>query len=305
MKEGLPKEPPINQQPNRYSHTTHSGDCSGFGVHKGILMNTNTKDNVPTFPIFWKPMGASVTSIVRTAAKREGGSNVDCSKCNSQCCRTYEVSFQEGDDRSLFVHDSKGNFVLPMDESKTCKYLGKDGCTIYEHRPKACRNYDCRGLAFLGLHRNETLSMAPEWFAMMQWDLASAIKTQEDVDVFFAIVRAKDIICNELNASGNPHHYSPLDIWGSIVSRIDKLRNKFGTSGTTVKEAKEQLLSIQAQLLAKTTEAFLQAVSDPRIMVEHLESALRKEDTDSTHWMVKSARETIALIETEQPGAQS
>jgi hypothetical protein len=29
--------------------------------------------------------------------------------------------------------------------------LGDDGCTIYEHRPRACRTYDCRVFAAAGV----------------------------------------------------------------------------------------------------------------------------------------------------------
>jgi uncharacterized protein len=37
-------------------------------------------------------------------------------------------------------------FVLRQHEDGACVYLGPDGCTIYERRPKICRTFDCGGL---------------------------------------------------------------------------------------------------------------------------------------------------------------
>lgn len=44
-----------------------------------------------------------------------------------------------------------GHHVLGYDESGRCPMLGANGCTIYEHRPRACRVYDCRVFAASGV----------------------------------------------------------------------------------------------------------------------------------------------------------
>ena len=40
-----------------------------------------------------------------------------------------------------------GHYVLGYDERGHCPMLVDDVCTIYEHRPRTCRTYDCRVLA--------------------------------------------------------------------------------------------------------------------------------------------------------------
>jgi hypothetical protein len=37
-----------------------------------------------------------------------------------------------------------GHLVLGYDRAGRCPLLGDAGCSIYEHRPRACRTYDCR-----------------------------------------------------------------------------------------------------------------------------------------------------------------
>src|SRR5262249_14920143 len=40
-----------------------------------------------------------------------------------------------------------GWVVLGYDQHGRCPMLGDRGCTIYEHRPRTCRTYDCRVFA--------------------------------------------------------------------------------------------------------------------------------------------------------------
>ena len=44
-----------------------------------------------------------------------------------------------------------GSFVMGYDEHGRCPMLGDHGCTIYEHRPRTCRTYDCRVFAATGI----------------------------------------------------------------------------------------------------------------------------------------------------------
>ena len=40
-----------------------------------------------------------------------------------------------------------GHYVMGYDERGHCPMLVDDVCTIYDHRPRTCRTYDCRVLA--------------------------------------------------------------------------------------------------------------------------------------------------------------
>jgi hypothetical protein len=39
---------------------------------------------------------------------------------------------------------ARGHVVLGYDERGHCPMLADNGCSIYAHRPRACRTYDCR-----------------------------------------------------------------------------------------------------------------------------------------------------------------
>lgn len=40
---------------------------------------------------------------------------------------------------------------MGFDERGRCPMLGDDGCSIYEHRPRTCRAYDCRVFTAAGI----------------------------------------------------------------------------------------------------------------------------------------------------------
>ena len=44
--------------------------------------------------------------------------------------------------------------ILDREPNGDCVYLRAGTCTIYDHRPYACREFDCREL-FLGMDRRE------------------------------------------------------------------------------------------------------------------------------------------------------
>ena len=45
----------------------------------------------------------------------------------------------------------RGHFLLGYDERGHCPMFVDNRCSIYEHRPRACRTYDCRVLPAAGL----------------------------------------------------------------------------------------------------------------------------------------------------------
>lgn len=53
---------------------------------------------------------------------------------------------------------------LRQNDDSSCVHLGEHGCTVYEHRPKACRAYDCRLYAFYGFRiDHEHGGPEPRW----------------------------------------------------------------------------------------------------------------------------------------------
>ncbi len=96
------------------------------------------------------------------AAIRDGAaSRVPCEGCTA-CCRAHQfvpVAPDEADtlarvpEELLFPAPGgpPGHRVLPHDEQGHCPMLVADRCSIYEHRPRACRTYDCRIFAATGV----------------------------------------------------------------------------------------------------------------------------------------------------------
>jgi Fe-S-cluster containining protein len=93
----------------------------------------------------------------RTAIHTSGTATVPCNGCTA-CCRARQFVPIEPDETDTLAHvppdllfpaprRPAGHMVLPYDERGHCALLVDDRCSIYEHRPRACRTYDCRVFA--------------------------------------------------------------------------------------------------------------------------------------------------------------
>jgi uncharacterized protein len=85
---------------------------------------------------------------------------VPCEGCTA-CCRSGKLIPVEADEADALARIAPGDLrpmpgepdrrVLRHDESGRCSQLTAEGCAVYEHRPRACRAYDCRIFAAAGL----------------------------------------------------------------------------------------------------------------------------------------------------------
>jgi Putative zinc- or iron-chelating domain len=70
-----------------------------------------------------------------------------CKTCTA-CCEREQIPLTAEDDPSLYDVQyvaGIGLVIAPREDgSPACRYLGRRGCTIYAHRPKLCRDFDCR-----------------------------------------------------------------------------------------------------------------------------------------------------------------
>ena len=101
-------------------------------------------------------------------ASLAGGEPVDvpCDGCTA-CCRSGKLIPVEADEADTLAHlpaDSlalmpgeTGRLVLRHDASGRCTQLTPEGCSVYAHRPRACRMYDCRIFAAAGLRADAPL----------------------------------------------------------------------------------------------------------------------------------------------------
>lgn len=90
---------------------------------------------------------------MRSALRGEQPSAVPCDGCTA-CCTSSQFVHIEPDEREtlrripselLFPAPRMpaGHVLLGYDEHGRCPMLSEQGCSIYEHRPRTCRTYDC------------------------------------------------------------------------------------------------------------------------------------------------------------------
>ena len=93
-------------------------------------------------------------SGVRAALHGEGDSDVPCGSCTA-CCRSSQFVHVGPDETGCLAHIPPellfpapglppGHVLMGYDEHGACPMLTGLGCSIYEHRPRTCRTYDCR-----------------------------------------------------------------------------------------------------------------------------------------------------------------
>src|SRR6476619_7139445 len=95
------------------------------------------------------------------ALRGEQASDVPCDGCTA-CCTSSQFVHVSPDETDTLAHipaelkfpapgRPRGHVVLGYDERGHCPMLVDDACSIYEHRPNACRTYDCRVFAAAGI----------------------------------------------------------------------------------------------------------------------------------------------------------
>src|SRR5262245_11910977 len=98
---------------------------------------------------------------VGEAIEGRGGSDVPCGGCTA-CCRSSQFVHIGPEEPDTLAHIPAelpvpapglpdGHVVLGYDERGHCPMLVDNACSIYEHRPQACRAYDCRVFAAAGI----------------------------------------------------------------------------------------------------------------------------------------------------------
>jgi Fe-S-cluster containining protein len=103
---------------------------------------------------------------IGSAITGQGEADVACGECTA-CCRSGQFVLIEPDERDALAHipaellfpapHLPGHRVLGYDEQGRCPMLGDHGCTVYEHRPRTCRTYDCRVFAAAGVVADKPL----------------------------------------------------------------------------------------------------------------------------------------------------
>jgi Fe-S-cluster containining protein len=98
---------------------------------------------------------------IQGALRGERASDVPCDGCTA-CCTSSQFVHIAPDETDTLAHVPaellfaapglpRGHVLLGYDERGHCPMLVDGRCSIYEHRPRTCRTYDCRVFAATGL----------------------------------------------------------------------------------------------------------------------------------------------------------
>lgn len=107
----------------------------------------------PDTPLDTEPFSAWLRGF-REARKSGGDVTVPCGECRGCCTSGYFIPIAP-DERDTLAHIPKellfpapglpkGHRLLGYRENGHCPLFRENRCTIYAHRPRACRQYDCR-----------------------------------------------------------------------------------------------------------------------------------------------------------------
>ena len=92
--------------------------------------------------------------------------------------------------------DGQNQPRLERNEDESCVYLDERGaCSIYERRPKLCRNFDCRPLAYCGIQLKEKEKLNE---GLEHWDMTP--RSAEDREVLLALDLSRRLFKDELQA---------------------------------------------------------------------------------------------------------
>lgn len=105
------------------------------------------------------PAGRFTTWLgeIGPAVRGEGAADVPCGSCTACCEASYFIHVGP-DEADALAHIPAallfpapglppGHLLMGYDERGRCPMLVDGRCSIYEHRPRTCRTYDCRVFA--------------------------------------------------------------------------------------------------------------------------------------------------------------
>jgi Fe-S-cluster containining protein len=125
----------------------------------------------------------------REAMRAGTGSDVPCGDCTACCASSYFIHIkpEETDTLEAMGKDalidapglSAGHKLLGHGKDGTCPKLVENRCTVYEHRPQTCRNYDCRVFAAAGIQESPDKRRINERVAQWRFEYPSEQDKQE------------------------------------------------------------------------------------------------------------------------------
>lgn len=163
--------------------------------------------------------------------------DVPCGTCVA-CCSSRQFVHVEPDEIDALAHipaelrfaapgAPAGVVVLPYDANGRCPMLGEHGCTIYDHRPRTCRVYDCRIFTAAGIVPDDDQPLIAERVRRWRFRVSADDRAQlEAVRATAAVIARPDAHPDgrvPVRASHRAamavalHHLAPTDASGVVV----------------------------------------------------------------------------------------
>jgi Fe-S-cluster containining protein len=124
----------------------------------------------------------------RAALRGERAAEVPCDGCTACCASSQFVHIAPDESDTLARIPSElrfpaprmpdGHVVLGYDERGCCPMLRDDGCSIYAHRPRACRTYDCRVFVAAGVEVDDDNVLLARRVRRWRFDHPTAVDVQ-------------------------------------------------------------------------------------------------------------------------------
>jgi len=102
---------------------------------------------------------------MQAALRGEHDADVPCGTCTACCTSSQFVHIEPDETDALALIPAallfpaprlpKGHVLLGYDERGHCPMLVDGRCSIYEHRPRTCRTYDCRVFPAAGVEADQ------------------------------------------------------------------------------------------------------------------------------------------------------
>jgi len=170
--------PPIQHTPNDHHPTTPTRPRRRgvTTVHTGSPLHGSTEVRFRTLVDLMDSVDLGDGSVSAGSfgawlrdidAVLDGGADsvVPCGGCTA-CCESSQFVHVGPDDHAALAHIPPallfpapglppGHLLMGYDDRGRCPMLGDTGCSIYDHRPRTCRTYDCRVFAATGLESED------------------------------------------------------------------------------------------------------------------------------------------------------
>lgn len=189
--------------------------------------------------------------------------NVPCNGC-SECCyyKSVEVKPHEETPEALAVLETEvaddGSLLLRKRPDGACTHLGPNGCTVYPHRPRVCRLYDCRVCSLFSIRDGfDNGHVSPVWVFQPQSRESRVFQAACNMTGFLHQVRAKQTgetaSAMETVAHGMLHFSEFLDALDTLSRALpEMLTQMLGRDPRTV--TPEETAAVFQQLLGQRLE---------------------------------------------------